>query len=77
MLVIILFIVFGFWPVYRSYGDFFVADGFIRNRNSISDSPFLSFVIITFLFALSRSFIVRINLSTFPFTLWSRIGHST
>ena len=77
MLVILPFIVFGSWPVYRSYGDFFVADGFIRNANSTSDRPVLSFVIIVFWFALSRSFIFRINLSTFPFSLWSRIGHST
>ena len=67
LLVIILFIVLGSCSVYRSYGDFFVADGLIRRAKSISDNLVLSHVTTTFLFVLSLSFIERIILSVFTF----------
>ena len=63
--------------MYRSYGDLFFADGFIFNAKTISDSPEFSFRTIVSLFARSRSFILRISLSTFPLLLWSLMGHST
>ena len=77
LLVRIRFIVAGSCSVYHSYGDFFVADGFIRSAKRVSDSPVLSFVITIFLFLLNLSFIVLVKRSILPFPLWSSIGHST
>ena len=76
LLVGILFIVFGSWPVNRSYGELFLADGFILSANRISESAELTFRTIISLFARSRSFMLRISLCVFPLPLWSLMGHS-
>ena len=77
LLVKILFIVFCYWPMHRSCGDLFFADGFLHNARRISYSPKFSFRTIISSFARSRSFIVRISRSIFPLLLWSYMGHCT
>ena len=77
LLVTSRYMVFGSCPVYRSQGDFLLADGSIWKANRTSDKPDLSFLAIICLLVFSLSFIVRISLSILPFLLWSPIGHST
>ena len=75
--VIIRSIDFGSCPVYLSYGDYLLAGGFILSANKITESPVVSFWIVIFLFALSLSLIVLINLlnSPSPYDLgWDMLG---
>ena len=71
------FSVLGFRPICLSNADFPSAPFSVLRANRIFEIPFLSRSTTIFSFVLNRSFIVLIILSTFPFPLWSRIGHIT
>ena len=47
LLVTIPFIVFGACSVYRSYSDFLVADGFIRNAKIVFDTLFHPLILLS------------------------------
>ena len=68
------FTVFGSLPMCFSNGDFPSFFLLILREYRISDNPDLSLLRMICLFVRSRSFIVRINHSIFPFPLWSLIG---